>query len=106
MIIARDDSPWYPAAQVTLPGEGQSFALIYSIEDPSRQNKFSGLGAQVCLVMPPHCTISAESIHPRQLEHFHGHSVMGGIKVAASAEGNRYEHRATDIIIPAAQDTP
>lgn len=33
--------------QVTLPGEGQSFALIYSIEDPAGNSAQSGVGAQV-----------------------------------------------------------
>jgi tocopherol cyclase len=32
---------------VTLPGDGQSFALIYSVEDPLDNNKHSGVGAQV-----------------------------------------------------------
>jgi tocopherol cyclase len=36
---------WY--WRVTLPGDGQSFALIYSIEDPLGTGKFSGVGAQV-----------------------------------------------------------
>lgn len=36
---------WY--FKVTLPGDGQSFALIYSIEDPMGGNKHSGIGAQV-----------------------------------------------------------
>jgi tocopherol cyclase len=36
---------WY--FKVTLPGDGQSFALIYSIEDPLGNNKHSGIGAQV-----------------------------------------------------------
>ena len=36
---------WY--FKVTLPGDGQSFALIYSVEDPSDNNKHSGVGAQV-----------------------------------------------------------
>lgn len=36
---------WY--WRVTLPGDGQSFALIYSIEDPTGQGQFSGIGAQV-----------------------------------------------------------
>ena len=38
-------------AQVTLPGRGQSFALIYSIEDPSGSSKFSGVGVQVRRVL-------------------------------------------------------
>lgn len=33
--------------QVTLPGEGQSFAWMYSIEDPAGDSKFRGCGAQV-----------------------------------------------------------
>jgi tocopherol cyclase len=32
---------------VTLPGDGQSFALIYSIEDPTGKSEFTGVGAQV-----------------------------------------------------------
>lgn len=36
---------WY--WRVTLPGDGQSFALIFSIEDPSGRGPFSGVGAQV-----------------------------------------------------------
>lgn len=36
---------WY--WRVTLPGDGQSFALIYSIEDPTGRGTFSGVGAQV-----------------------------------------------------------
>ncbi|KAL4432855.1 hypothetical protein ABPG77_008181 [Micractinium sp. CCAP 211/92] len=36
---------WY--FKVTLPGDGQSFALIYSVEDPAGGNKYSGVGAQV-----------------------------------------------------------
>ena len=36
------------AQQVTLPGEGQSFAWMYSIEDPAGDSKFCGCGAQVC----------------------------------------------------------
>ncbi|KAK9835048.1 hypothetical protein WJX81_007145 [Elliptochloris bilobata] len=36
---------WY--FKVTLPGEGQSFALIYSIEDPAGNTAQSGVGAQV-----------------------------------------------------------
>ena len=32
---------------MTLPGDAKSFALIYSIEDPSGSNGFSGVGAQV-----------------------------------------------------------
>lgn len=32
---------------MTLPGDGQSFALIYSIEDPLGTGQFSGIGAQV-----------------------------------------------------------
>lgn len=39
----------YNTAQVTLPGEGQSFALIYSIEDPAGNTAQSGVGAQVLL---------------------------------------------------------
>ena len=35
------------ALQVTLPGDGQSFAWMYSIEDPAGDGKFSGCGAQV-----------------------------------------------------------
>lgn len=35
--------------QVTLPGDGQSFAWMYSIEDPAGDGKFSGCGAQVRL---------------------------------------------------------
>ena len=35
---------WY--WRVTLPGDAESFALIYSIEDP-RGGEFSGVGAQV-----------------------------------------------------------
>lgn len=38
------------AQQVTLPGEGQSFAWMYSIEDPAGDSKFCGCGAQVCRV--------------------------------------------------------
>jgi len=34
-------------SQVTLPGEGQSFAWMYSIEDPAGDSKFRGCGAQV-----------------------------------------------------------
>lgn len=34
-------------AQVTLPGEGQSFAWMYSIEDPAGDSNFRGCGAQV-----------------------------------------------------------
>ncbi len=37
---------WY--FKVTLPGDGQSFALIYSIESPDGKAGFSGVGAQVC----------------------------------------------------------
>lgn len=33
--------------QVTLPGQGQSFAWMYSIEDPAGDSKFRGCGAQV-----------------------------------------------------------
>ena len=33
--------------QVTLPGDGQSFAWMYSIEDPAGDGQFSGCGAQV-----------------------------------------------------------
>lgn len=36
---------WY--WRVTLPGDSQSFALIYSIEDPAGGGPFSGVGAQV-----------------------------------------------------------
>ncbi|PRW18397.1 tocopherol cyclase [Chlorella sorokiniana] len=36
---------WY--FKVTLPGDGQSFALIYSIEDPAGGNRCAGVGAQV-----------------------------------------------------------
>lgn len=36
---------WY--FKVTLPGDGQSFAWMYSIEDPAGDGKFSGCGAQV-----------------------------------------------------------
>ncbi|DBA67375.1 TPA: hypothetical protein ACH3X2_001667 [Trebouxia sp. C0005] len=36
---------WY--FKVTLPGEGQSFAWMYSIEDPAGDSKFRGCGAQV-----------------------------------------------------------
>lgn len=36
---------WY--WRVTLPGDGQSFALIYSIEDPRGGRATSGVGAQV-----------------------------------------------------------
>ena len=32
---------------MTLPGDGQSFALIYSVEDPGGGGAFSGVGAQV-----------------------------------------------------------
>ena len=32
---------------MTLPGEGQSFAWMYSIEDPVGDSKFCGCGAQV-----------------------------------------------------------
>jgi len=32
--------------QVTLPEEGTSFALIYSIEDPAGNSSQSGVGAQ------------------------------------------------------------
>ena len=35
---------WY--WRVTLPGDAESFALIYSVEDPSG-DEFSGVGAQV-----------------------------------------------------------
>ena len=35
------------AMQVTLPGEGQSFAWMYSIEDPGGLGSISGAGAQV-----------------------------------------------------------
>lgn len=33
--------------RVTLPGDGQSFALIYSIENPQGNLPYSGVGAQV-----------------------------------------------------------
>ena len=33
--------------QVTLPGEGNAFALIYSVEDPGRGSATGGVGAQV-----------------------------------------------------------
>lgn len=36
---------WY--WRITLPGDAQSFALIYSIEDPLGRTKFSGVGAQI-----------------------------------------------------------
>jgi len=36
---------WY--WRVTLPGDAKSFALIYSIEDPTGKGVFSGVGAQV-----------------------------------------------------------
>lgn len=32
---------------MTLPGDAQSFALIYSVEDPAGGGPFSGVGAQV-----------------------------------------------------------
>jgi hypothetical protein len=44
-------SCWGPWARrywrVTLPGDGQSFALIYSIENPQGNLPYSGVGAQV-----------------------------------------------------------
>ena len=36
---------WY--FKVTLPGTAQSFAFIYSVEDPTGKGPFSGVGAQV-----------------------------------------------------------
>ena len=33
--------------QVTLPGDGESFAWMYSIEDPGGRSSISGAGAQV-----------------------------------------------------------
>ena len=54
---------WY--WRITLPGDGQSFALIYSIEDPLGNSPGAGVGAQVmgpgvlnscipcCLTIPP-----------------------------------------------------
>lgn len=37
------------SVQVTLPGEGQSFAWMYSIEDPAGDSRFCGCGAQVAV---------------------------------------------------------
>ncbi len=37
------------AAQVTLPGSGQSFALIYSVADPAGSNRLSSTAAQARL---------------------------------------------------------
>ncbi len=36
---------WY--WRLTLPGRGQSFAVIYSVEDPGSQRPTSGVGAQI-----------------------------------------------------------
>lgn len=45
LIIHAVFEGWY--WRVTLPGDGQSFALIYSIEDPGETRATSGVGAQV-----------------------------------------------------------
>lgn len=43
--IPRNARRWY--WRVTLPGDGQSFALIYSIDNPLGVQPLSGVGAQV-----------------------------------------------------------
>ena len=48
------------AAQVTLPGSGQSFALIYSVADPEGSNRYSSTAAQACFcavdIAQQHCS--------------------------------------------------
>ena len=39
------------AVQVDLPGDGQGFAWMYSIEDPAGDGQFHGCGAQVIFCM-------------------------------------------------------
>ena len=60
--------------QVTLPGEGQSFALIYSIEDPAGNTAQSGVGAQVLvavshrLLTTPLCPMLSRPSSPARTE--------------------------------------
>ena len=44
------------ALQLTLPGQGQSFAFIYSVADPAGSNKFSSTAAQARLCPEHACS--------------------------------------------------
>ncbi len=48
----RGGSPGCDCAQVSLGGPGESFAFIYSIEDPKGNTQTGGVGAQACTCVP------------------------------------------------------